>query len=72
MNRHPTSAKIVRPQTIEIYDQNGNYLYNVHVGPEQAVSAVVNGESLAVNLVNGHVQVFSLGENCNPVLRYTL
>lgn len=71
MNRHPTAAKIVRPQTVEIYDQNGSYLNNVHVGPEQAISAVVNGDSLAVNLASGRVQVFSLGENRNPVLRYT-
>lgn len=71
MNRRPVSAKVARPQTVEVYDQNGSHLYYVHVGPEYAASAVVNGDTLVVNLNSGRVQVFSLEGNRSPVLRYT-
>jgi|GEM_PF-5981216 hypothetical protein len=71
MNRRAISAKIVRARTVEIYDQNGHYLHSVHSGSEAVTSAVVNGDSLVVALASGRVQVFSLGPDRSPVLRYT-
>jgi hypothetical protein len=71
MKRQPTAARLLNDQTVEVYDQNGNYLYRVNVAPGRAVCAVVGPDSLAVNLTDGRVQVFALAENRSPVLRYT-
>ena len=71
MKRQPTAARLLNQQTAEVYDQLGNYLYRVHIGPYRATSAVVSGEALTICLADGRVQVFSLLPNQNPVLCYT-
>jgi hypothetical protein len=71
MKRQPTAARLLHDRAVEVYDQSGNYLYRVHVGPYRATSAFVNGDALTVSLSDGRVQVFSLMPGQNPILRYT-
>lgn len=59
MKRRPTAARIATAQSVEIYDQNGIYLYRVSVSPQQVRSAQVCEDTLSINLLNGRVKVFT-------------
>ena len=71
MKRCPTAASLDTDHSVQIYDQDGIYLYRVSVSPHQVRSAQLGNGTLSINLANGRVQVFALAENRSPVLKYT-
>jgi hypothetical protein len=71
MNRRPTAAKIINAQAVDILDQHGNYMNRVSFGSDRIATAFVGDGTLAVNLTNGRLKVFAVGEGHSPVLRYT-
>ena len=71
MPAQPASAKITGLQTVEIFDQNGNYMHRVSVAPDRVAGAVVSGGMLTINLTDGRVKGFALIPGSSPVLRFT-